>query len=200
MNLESSGREEAPGEGESGGALPEQSVSAVAFEYLETLIFAAVVVVLLCTFVFRMVRVDGESMVPTLQNRDFLISSHAFYTPDKGDIVVITQPNEIAIPLIKRVIATGGDTVDIDFEEGRVEVNGETLRESYINEPTRYQPPESMDYPLTVPEGMIFAMGDNRNHSSDSRDARVGLIDERYIMGKTFFRIFPFNKIGVIGK
>lgn len=171
-------------------------MQAIVFEYFETLVIAAVIVVLLCTFVFRMVRVDGSSMVPTLTDGDFLISTHAFYTPQHGDIVVITQPNEIAVPLIKRVIAKGGDTLDIDFESGKVTLNGETLREDYINDRTYYEPDDALTFPLTVPEGMIFAMGDNRNHSSDSRDAHIGLIDERYIMGRTFFRLFPLTEMG----
>lgn len=177
---------------------PDNGMGTAVFEYIETLIFAAVAVVLLCTFVVRMVRVDGESMFPTLEDGDLLVSTHAFYQPQRGDIVVITQPNEISTPLIKRVIAVGGDEVDIDFDTGEVTVNGEILDEPYIHEETHYRPQESMDFPLSVPEGMVFAMGDNRNHSSDSRDARIGLIDERYIMGKTFFRLFPLNHIGVV--
>lgn len=173
--------------------------SLAVFEYLEMLIFAAVTVVLLCTFVFRMVRVDGWSMFPTLTDGDFLVSTHMFYEPQKGDIVVITKPNEISSPLIKRVIATGGDTVDIDFERGEVTVNGKLLEEDYINDLTHYQPPQGLDYPLTVPEGEVFAMGDNRNESSDSRDAHIGLIDTRYIMGKTIFRLLPVDNIGPIG-
>lgn len=175
-----------------------QKAAAAVFEYLETLVTAAVMVVLLCTFAIRMVRVDGSSMVPTLKDGDFLISYHAFYQPKRGDIVVITKPNEISTPLIKRVVAVGGDEIDIDFETGTVTLNGETLEEGYIAEPTRYQPSEVLQFPLTVPEGQVFAMGDNRNHSSDSRDARIGLIDERYIMGKTFFRLAPFDQIGMV--
>lgn len=168
----------------------------VAFEYLEQFIIAAVGVVLLCTFLFRMVRVDGESMVPTLGDRDFLVSSHAMYTPQHGDIVIITQPNSVAIPLIKRVIAMEGDTLDIDFEEGIVYLNGEPFEEGYIAEPTHYQPEFSFDFPITVPEGMVFAMGDNRNHSSDSRDARIGFVDARYIMGQILFRVYPLQRMG----
>lgn len=191
--------EEVPLDGDGAGLEGRDSFSVTAFEYLETLVIAAVTVVLLCTFVFRMVRVDGESMVPTLGNGDFLISTHAFYEPDHGDIVVITQPNGISTPLIKRVVAMEGDTVDIDFDEGVVILNGQPLQEGYTNEPTFYEPAQALDFPLTVPPGMVFVMGDNRNHSSDSRDARIGLVDVRYIMGQTFFRLYPFNRIGGIG-
>lgn len=176
----------------------EPGAAAVIFEYLETLITAAIVVVLLCTFAIRMVRVDGLSMAPTLDHGDFLISSHAFYQPKHGDIVVITQPNEISTPLIKRVIGLGGDVIDIDFEEGVVYRNGEALEEPYTSEPTFYQPSAALEYPLTVPPGEVFAMGDNRNNSSDSRDARIGLVDERYIMGKAFFRLFPLGDFGIV--
>ena len=175
-----------------------QKAAVAVFEYLETLITAAIIVVLLCTFAIRMVRVDGQSMMPTLENGDFLISYHALYRPQRGDIVVITKPNEVSTPLIKRVIAVGGDEIDIDFEEGVVILNGEALVESFALEPTHYQPAELLQFPLTVPQGQVFAMGDNRNHSSDSRDARIGLIDERYIMGKTFFRLAPFSQLGPV--
>lgn len=170
------------------------------FDYMESFIFAAVAVVLLCTFVFRLVRVDGESMVPTLEDGDFLISTHAFYQPREGDIVVVTQPNEITTPLIKRVVATQGDTIDIDYKAGLVTINGEELYEPYINEPTYYLPESATELPLVVPRGKVFVMGDNRNNSSDSRDSRLGLIDERYIMGKTFVRIMPLGRIGGISK
>jgi signal peptidase I len=175
-----------------------RKAAAAVFEYLETLITAAILVVLLCTFAIRMVRVEGRSMVPTLGDGDFLISYHLFYQPQRGDIVVITKPNEISTPLIKRVIAVGGDEIDIDFEVGTVTLNGELLEEPFLSEPTHYQPEQSMQFPLTVPPGQVFAMGDNRNHSSDSRDARIGLVDERYIMGKTFFRLAPFGQFGLI--
>lgn len=175
-----------------------RSPGVILFEYLEALVGAAVIVLLLCTFVFRMVMVDGSSMLPTLWDRDFLVSTHVMYEPERGDIVVITQPNDVAIPLIKRIVAKEGDTLDIDFEQGEVILNGEVLTEEYINELTYYQPMDSMEFPLTVPEGMVFAMGDNRNNSSDSRDARIGLIDERYIMGKTIFRLFPIGEMGLI--
>lgn len=172
--------------------------SGALFEYLETLVFSAAAVVLLCSFVFRMVLVDGKSMVPTLVDHDFLAASHLLYEPQKGDVVVVTQPNEVAMPLIKRIIATEGDTINIDYEKGAVYLNGALLDERYINDFTRYQPEDALSLPLIVPQGKVFVMGDNRNFSSDSRDGRIGLVDTRYIMGRAVVRLMPFDRIGAI--
>ena len=106
-------------------------------------------------------------------------------------IYVITQPNSLHEPLIKRVIAVGGDTVDIDFVEGTVTVNGEVLSEPYINEATHRM--SDVAFPITVPEGKVFVMGDNRNESLDSRSTTVGFIDTRYILGVAEFRFYPFG-------
>ena len=99
-------------------------------------------------------------------------------------------------PIVKRVIATKGDTVDIDFSTGTVSVNGEVLEESYIAEPTTTQ--YDITFPQTVPEGCIFVMGDNRNHSTDSRYGQLGMVDTRYVIGKVLMRIFPFREIGTV--
>jgi signal peptidase I len=109
-----------------------------------------------------------------------------------GDIIVITQPWEKNVPIIKRVIAVGGDVVNIDFNTKEVFVNGEKLDEPYIAEPTRLY--YDVSFPLTVEEGKLFVMGDNRNNSLDSRSSRIGLVDERYVLGKAVFRLYPFNK------
>ena len=106
------------------------------YEWLDSLIFAFITILIVFTFCFRIVGVSGESMVPTLQNGDWLAVRAINTSIDRGDIVVITQPNSLHEPLIKRVIAVGGDTVDIDFVEGTVTVNGEVLSEPYINEAT----------------------------------------------------------------
>lgn len=97
--------------------------------------------------------------------------------------------------MVKRVIATEGQTIEIDFDRGRVYVDGELLDEPYIAEPTHNQ----LDFqgPQTVPEGCVFVMGDNRNASSDSRRAQIGMVDERLIVGKVLLRVFPFDSIGV---
>ena len=97
-------------------------------------------------------------------------------------------------PIIKRVIATGGQTVDINFDRGVVFVDGEQLDESYVNTPTNVS--YDVQFPVTVPEGSVFCLGDNRNHSYDSRASEIGMIDERYVLGKVLWRIFPFHSIG----
>ena len=161
------------------------------YEWLDSLIFAFITILIVFTFCFRIVGVSGESMVPTLQNGDWLAVRAINTSIDRGDIVVITQPNSLHEPLIKRVIAVGGDTVDIDFVEGTVTVNGEVLSEPYINEATHRM--SDVTFPITVPEGKVFVMGDNRNESLDSRSTTVGFIDTRYILGVAEFRFYPFG-------
>lgn len=164
------------------------------YDWIESGLTAVVCVILVFTFVARMVGVDGESMLPTLNDRDRVVASSAFYTPRRGDIVVITKPNDRHEPLVKRIIATGGQTVDIDFAEGVVTVDGQPLGEPYINEPTWEQ--GDMQFPQTVPQGYVFVMGDNRNHSWDSRFTAVGMVDQRYILGKIVYRLMPYDQMG----
>ena len=158
------------------------------FDLIDSLKTSIIAVFLIFALVFRAVGVSGTSMVPTLNDKDWLAVTAV--TPDfrRGDIVVVTQPWERGIPIIKRVIGLSGDTVDIDFENGFVYVNGEKLNEPYIAEPTH----ESYDveFPVTVPDGYLFVMGDNRNVSLDSRSSKVGFADKRYILGRAFFRLF----------
>lgn len=169
------------------------------YDWVETFVLALVVFTLVFTFAVRQVMVDGESMVPTLQDGNRLIISDICYTPHTGDIVVV-QANSIRAdkPIIKRVIATGGQTVDIDFTTWKVTVDGKVLDEDYIN----YLDGKVMynaggcSYPYTVNEGCVFVMGDNRNNSNDSRFC--GEIDEKYIIGKAYLRLFPFDEIGVL--
>lgn len=163
------------------------------FEWFEAVVFSLAIVILLFTFVFRIVGVDGSSMFPTLKTNDRVVISHLFYKPQQGDIVVITQPNSLHKPLIKRIIALGGQTVDIDFDKHIVKVDGKELNEFYINEPTARK--ENVTFPIKVPKGHAFVMGDNRNNSLDSRSTVIGFIDERYIIGKAFYRIFPLQDI-----
>ncbi len=164
------------------------------YEWMGSLVFALVTVIVLLTFVFKLVGVEGSSMVPTLADGDKVLISGLFYAPKGGDIVVITQPNFSHKPLIKRIIATAGQVIDINYATGQVFVDGKEMEEPYISEPTHNQ--GDIPLPLTVPEGKVFVMGDNRNASTDSRDSLVGLIDTRYILGRTFLRVYPFGKLG----
>lgn len=159
------------------------------YEWLDSLIFAFITILIIFTFFFRIVGVSGVSMLPTLQDGNWLAIRAINTEIDRGDIVVITQPNALNEPLIKRVIAVGGDTVDIDFLNGAVSVNGEVIDEPYIYEPTHRS--SNVVFPLTVPEGCVFVMGDNRNDSLDSRSQTVGFIDTRYILGVAEFRLYP---------
>ena len=179
------------------------------YEWIQSLVGSVLVVVAIFTFGIRMLGVDGHSMLNTLQHGDrLMVVNPIFYHDYKyGDIVILRKTgvfdNE---PIVKRVIATGGQTVDIDFDAGVVYVDGEALEEDYIREPTYTA--EGTEFPLTVPEGSIFVMGDNRNGSSDSRDYRLGTVDTRYVIGKAAFLLFPgldydtekrnFSRIGVI--
>ena len=165
-------------------------------EWYEALISAALVLVLVFSFFFRIIQVDGESMVPTLENGDKLIVWGAGYTPQRGDVVIVDSYTAYGKPLVKRVIAKGGDTVSIDYSTGTVEVNGEVLQEDYIAEPTYLG--YDLQFPYTVPEGTVFLMGDNRNESLDSRSSYIGCIDERDILGKVLVCFMPFTDFGVV--
>ena len=179
------------------------------YEWVQSLVGSVLVVVAIFTFVIRMMGVDGHSMLNTLQHGDRLlvVNSMLYHDYKYGDIVILRKNGVFDDdPIVKRVIAVEGQTVDIDFAEGIVYVDGEALEEDYIREPTYTA--EGTEFPLTVPEGSIFVMGDNRNGSSDSRDYRLGTVDTRDVIGKAAFLIFPgpdyetekrdFKRIGVI--
>ena len=159
------------------------------YEWLDSLIYAILLILLVFTFIFRIVGVDGDSMNPTLYDGDWLTVNAVNPIIDRGDIVVITQPNSLNEPLVKRVIAIGGDEIDIDFNDGTVKINGITQTESYVLDETNLM--GDYVYPMTVPEGYVFVMGDNRNNSLDSRFKAIGFIDERYILGKVHTRLYP---------
>ena len=159
------------------------------FDWVQSLVVALLVCVLLFTFIGRIVNVSGTSMLDTLRNNDRIVISDLFYTPKRGDIVVLRKTSFSDEPIVKRVIALGGQTVNIDFEKGVVYVDGEALDEPYILEPTRRR--IDFEDETLVPEGCVFVMGDNRNGSTDSRDLRIGCVDERLIIGKALFLLIP---------
>ena len=178
------------------------------YEWVQALVSSVLAVVLLFTFVVRMIGVEGHSMLSTLQDGDRLmvLSSLLYNDYQYGDIVIIRKQSFGENPIVKRVIATGGQTVNIDFAAGAVYVDGLLLDEPYIRELTFRA--EGTEFPLTVPEGSIFVMGDNRNESSDSRNSRLGTVDTRYVIGRAVFLAFPgrdseteeryFSRIGLL--
>lgn len=169
--------------------------------WLQALTMALVVLILLFTFVGRIISVDGESMLPTLHHGDMLLLRSIGYTPEQGDIVVLTKnfSHYVDQPIVKRVIAVGGQTVRIDYSESKVYVDGVALDEPYINEAIMFQPGGDLTISeMTVPEGSVFVMGDNRNNSSDSRHYQLGAIDTRYILGEAVMILLPFQDFGVI--
>ncbi len=170
--------------------------STACFEWLESIVQAVIVVVILMTFFFRVVNVSGTSMLNTLYDADKVIVWKYNYVPKNNDVVVISRGQNIDEPLIKRVIATEGQNLSIDFSDGSVTVNGEKLNETYIKEKMWLQ--GDMKIPEVIPEGYSFVMGDNRNHSLDSRFESVGLINNENIVGKASFIVFPFSRIGAI--
>ena len=162
------------------------------YDWIQALVGSVLAVVLLFTFVIRLVGVDGHSMLDTLQDNDRLlvVNSLLYHNYQYGDIVILRKDgafdNE---PIVKRVIAVGGQTVDIDFDEGIVYVDGAALEEPYTREPTWTQ--EGTEFPLTVPEGCVFVMGDNRNDSDDSRDSALGPVDTRCVLGRALLLAVP---------
>ncbi len=167
------------------------------WEWAKAILFAAVIVFIVFRFIIQVVTVNGVSMEPTLEGGDRLIISNLFYTPAAGDIVVLSDETGLDEALIKRIIALPGQTVDIN-ENGEVLVDGKVLSEPYIAERIDESHRGDMTYPLTVPEDSVFVMGDNRNHSTDSRDSQVGLVDEGEILGRVIFRLLPLSKIGPV--
>lgn len=167
---------------------------------LHDVIYLLAAVTLIFVFVVRLVGVQGDSMLPTLHNHDYLVlESNFLYGKNDmsyGDVVVLNVPHYEQNgegPIVKRIIATEGQTVDIDFNNGVVYVDGVRLVEDYVNAPTLYNWDGEMalEYPVVVPEGCIFVLGDNRNNSMDSRYAPIGMIDQQYVLGKVLFITLP---------
>ncbi len=165
------------------------------YDFVSIVGSAIITIMVVFTFFCRFVGVVGPSMEPTLYRDDWLGVTARLAKPESGDIVIITQPNAFDEPIVKRVIATAGQTIDI--RDGRVYIDGEMKVEKYIA-PDVYTEKENLDnYPLTVPENYIFVMGDNRPHSTDSRSSMIGLIREEYVLGKVMFRLMPIGNFHV---
>lgn len=167
---------------------------------LHDVIYLLAAVTLIFVYFVRLVGVQGDSMLPTLHNQDYLLlESNFLYNGNDfeyGDIVVLNVPHfesQGEGPIVKRIIATEGQTVDIDFQRGQVYVDGVMLQEDYINEPTynNWEGQNGLQYPAVVPEGCVFVLGDNRNNSMDSRYAPIGMVDERYVLGKVIMIALP---------
>ena len=175
------------------------------FEWLQMCLGCILTAVLLFNFVARLSRVDGHSMDETLQHGELMLVWSLGYTPKNGDVVVLNKTTAEFLggpggeAIVKRVIATGGQTVDIDYSIPQVSVDGVPLDEPYVT--------LGMDWPLDfymqvahfeVPEGQIFVMGDNRNGSTDSRHQWLGCIDEDYVLGRACLALFPLDRFGII--
>lgn len=185
------------------------------FDWIESVVLALVTCVLIFTFGVRVVGVEGTSMINTLENGDRILISNLFYEPEAGDIVVLRKLSFSKDPIVKRVIATEGQVVKMDFERGIVYVDDVALDEPYVH--LEMLPMRALDFNalvekdiggVVVPEGHIFVLGDNRNGSQDSRDEHIGCVDKRYVMGRAFLLIYPgmdidsgksdFGRIGAI--
>lgn len=170
-------------------------------EWVEPIVMAVVLVAVAFTFVARVITVDGVSMEPTYYNGDRVLVTKLAGQARQGDVVIVVGALEE--PIIKRVVATEGQTVDFDPELGEVTVDGQPLPGSVfgIEDGITFVPDLPgmvMEFPQTVPEGCVFVLGDNRDNSTDSRFVTVGMVDQRNILGKVVFSLYPFSKIGFV--
>lgn len=167
------------------------------YDWIHCLSIALIICVVIFAFFVRLIDVRGTSMNPTLNNGDKMLVSGLFYSPKAGDVVVFKKDEyDPERALVKRVIATEGQVINIDFDNGTVYVDGEAIQEDYIMELTT----NKIDFigPQTVPEGCVFVMGDNRNASTDSRKKEIGMVDSRLILGKAYFVIYPLSQLRTI--
>ncbi len=185
-----------------------RSASAKIGDVIQYVMTAFVIIFMLFNYIMRFTVIDGKSMEPTLKAGNIILTKNAAYTPKNGDIVTInnktaalldengniTEKKGLGCKIAKRIIALGGDTVDIDFEKGIIKVNDKELTEKYISEPTTLDS-GAFTYPLTIPEGYAYVLSDNRNSSKDSRHEDIGLIPVDEIEGEMIFSIVPFGKI-----
>ena len=178
---------------DSGEELPErnQKLWGIVYDAVATLESAVIILMLFFSLVFRPAAVIGDSMLPNFSGGDRVACVHSFSGYERGDVIIISHATRKDESIIKRVIA-----VDIDFYKGTVSVNGQVLDEPYVNTPTNLS--YDMTFPVAVPEGKLFVLGDNRNDSLDSRSTDIGLINENKVLGKVVFRFYPFDKIEII--
>lgn len=181
----------------------EQPAGYELYTWLHDLVFCLAFVTVFFVFCVRLVGVSGPSMTPTLLDGDnvALLSNFFYRDVQAGDVVVMRIPSyDPKQPIVKRVIATEGQQVDIRFDTAQVFVDGVVLEEDYINAMSlpMINYADGLQYPVTVPEGCLFVLGDNRNHSADSRYGPIGLVDEQYVMGKVLAVVFPWQRIGVL--
>lgn len=185
-----------------------------AVSYIETLLIMCFSMVMLFTFVFRLISVEGDSMQNTLQSGDCVLINQLVSHYETGDIIVadadkavvydqngeLSISEGIGITIIKRVIATGGQTIDINFQNGKVTVDGEVLREDYLSLGMTHLDEGAFTgkYPVTVPEGYVFVMGDHRSVSKDSRSGDVGFVPEDCIRGKVLLRYLPVSEFTLL--
>ncbi len=176
---------------------PQTKEDNIFISYLHDFVFLIAGVLLVFSFLFRVVVVSGPSMNATLTDGDWLllVGNVLYGEPKQGDIIVASKDDfDEGAPIIKRVIATEGQTVDIDFQAGVVYVDNVPLEEDYILTPTFLY--EGVDFPVTVDDGCVFVLGDNRGNSKDSRSPEIGLIDKREILGRAIFLLIPGNDGG----
>ncbi len=173
--------------------VPERMPGRELYEWISSCVSAGLIIVLIFTFGVRMMGVKGPSMRQTLQEGDRLLVLNTVREYRQGDIVIARKTSLSEDPIVKRVIAVGGQTVDIDFSAGVVYVDGQALSEDYVNAPTY----RSLDFngPITVPENCVFVLGDNRNESLDSRRSTLGCVDTRYIVGRGYLVLWPFRDL-----
>ena len=188
-----------PATGEENPPLSAKKAASSLLDVLESFVFSAIAVILIFTFLFRITIVDGPSMEDTLHHGDVLLVSELFYTPKCGDVVIVHQPTELyPDPIVKRIIAVGGQTIDIDFDTWTVTVDGVVIEDDYLKLTNDRRLTSDYSYPLEIPEGYVFVMGDNRNHSADSRTDDIGLIDTRSILGRVLLRLAPLSACGTV--
>ena len=167
------------------------------YDWMYCLSVALIPCVVIFAFFIRLIDVRGTAMNPTLNNNDKMLVSGLFYEPKVGDVVVFKKDEyDPERALVKRVIATEGQVINMDFDHGIVYVDGVPIEEDYIMEPTT----NKIDFigPQTVPEGCVFVMGDNRNASTDSRKKEIGMVDTRLILGRAYAVVYPLSQVRAI--